>query len=642
MGKFDNLFGGGTTTKPRGKFSDLFVAKPKEKKIPFVGEGFSFAKSTDPFSGRPLLKAPLTIPRTFTTPEMVLSVVDPKRVATTFDPTKAQKLDRNLVSRSKDRLPTSASKDIREELGASYSEELDHRIALTLSGSNTRENLELLATSENKAFGAVETRLANQVIAGEISLLDAQLRMAKAKGVRLPESEPNLLEKVRNKVLQVNPLILQSFADLQEDPLGIKGTNVSQAGKTALNTIFNAVKGAGDTLADFIDSFRTKERVSKKVGLGLETLARTAGAVLSPIGAIFEGAKDIPVLKSLSTLLSIPIEIAGEVGSLAVDRMINHEKGILFGLSEQTKEDITQGAKEVASLTTILLGFKVAHKAGVKFLPSEKRATKFRNEIKAESPELKIERVPTKNITKLVKKHGEQGAKEIIKTSLDTANKIKSGEITPEKVQVAVTEAFEKPTKPEPTGKFAKVFEKPKEAIVEEKGKVSGVAKSIEAKAIEAKLTEGFSELAEFTPIKRKEQAKLTTDLINSDINKARKIIRGEEPLPENIRGTALITAMEEYIKNNPSADLAFELANSPLATKLSVAAQELGLAAERVPDSATAILQEVKRFRETKAEKATQKKQSDTTKALSKELKKDNLTKAEKSWDKFLDEIVC
>jgi hypothetical protein len=99
---------------------------------------------------------------------------------------------------------------------------------------------------------------------------------------------------------------------------------------------------------------------------------------------------------------------------------------------------------------------------------------------------------------------------------------------------------------------------------------------------------------------------------------------------------------MEEHIKKNPSPELAYELANSPLITGTSEAAQELRLAAERDPDSATAKLVEIKKAREAKVEKITSKKQSAEKKSLSVATKKMNLAKEEASWDKFIEDITC
>lgn len=176
-----------------------------------------------------------------------------------------------------------------------------------------------------------------------------------------------------------------------------------------------------------------------------------------------------------------------------------------------------------------------------------------------------------------------------------------------------------------------------------EKG-VSKIAQSINAKAVEDKLTKGFENLAGYDKINIKDQAQKATKLIGSDLEKSRSIIRGEEPLPDGLKGTALITAMEEHLKNNPDADIAQELANSPLVSATSEAAQELRLAAERTPDSATSKLSELKKsLVDSKGgEEKVSKAKKDIVKQAKAEMNKINLSKEELSWDKFLGDIEC
>lgn len=172
---------------------------------------------------------------------------------------------------------------------------------------------------------------------------------------------------------------------------------------------------------------------------------------------------------------------------------------------------------------------------------------------------------------------------------------------------------------------------------------VSKIGQSIEAKAVEAKLTNGFAGTAGYDKITIADQAEKATNLVNGDIDAARAVIRGDKPLPDGLRGTALITAMEDYIKKNPDADMAYELANSPLVSATSEAAQELRLAAERTPDSATAKLQELRQAQE---KQAGGKKQIAARKAAVKEAlpeaNKVLLPKEELSWDRFLEAIKC
>lgn len=166
----------------------------------------------------------------------------------------------------------------------------------------------------------------------------------------------------------------------------------------------------------------------------------------------------------------------------------------------------------------------------------------------------------------------------------------------------------------------------------------SKIGKSIETKAVETGLAK-MEGVAGYDKITIKDQAQRATDLVTNNLDQARTVIRGDQPLPEGLRGTALITAMEEHIKQNPSGELANELANSHLVSGTSAAAQEMRLMAERTPDSATAKLQEIKKA---KLEGVDQKAISSQKKSLAAETSKVNLPKEELSWDNFLEKIQC
>lgn len=214
-----------------------------------------------------------------------------------------------------------------------------------------------------------------------------------------------------------------------------------------------------------------------------------------------------------------------------------------------------------------------------------------------------------------------------------TNQQIKDGKIDPETGRFLLG-------KTEETISKGNESQRPSRPSVEPQG-ISKIGKSIEAKAIEAKLTKGFENTAGYDKITLKDQAEKASNLINKDFETARAIIRGEEELPGNLKGTALITAMEEHIKQNPSSDLAYELANSPLVSATSKAGQELRLAAEREPDSATAKLSEIKQAREAKI-KELSRKQDVVKEQLKTEIKKINLPKEELNWNRFLDSIQC
>ncbi len=172
----------------------------------------------------------------------------------------------------------------------------------------------------------------------------------------------------------------------------------------------------------------------------------------------------------------------------------------------------------------------------------------------------------------------------------------------------------------------------------------SKIARSIQQKAIEQKIierNETLGDLAGYEKINVKEQAKMAYDLMG-DMERARRIIKGEEALPEGLRGTALVTAMEEEMKKTGDAKLAYELANSPLVSETSLSAQELRLAAEREPDSLTLRLREIKQAREQALERRTSKSPSKAVRDEVGKIKEQIKTPSKYDWGEFLKLIQC
>lgn len=170
----------------------------------------------------------------------------------------------------------------------------------------------------------------------------------------------------------------------------------------------------------------------------------------------------------------------------------------------------------------------------------------------------------------------------------------------------------------------------------------SKIGRSIEQKAVENRLTRGFEGVAGYDKITIADQAQRATKLFENP-EEALKVIKGETKLPEGLRGTALITAAEDHILKTGDAKMAFELANSPLVSETSAAAQELRLAAERAPDSLAAKLQDLKKTREN----AVKEKYGSVTKAKAKVKKviKSELAKnpiKPKDFADFIETLKC
>lgn len=175
-----------------------------------------------------------------------------------------------------------------------------------------------------------------------------------------------------------------------------------------------------------------------------------------------------------------------------------------------------------------------------------------------------------------------------------------------------------------------------------EPNKTSGVAKSIEAKAIEKKLTTGFKDLAGFEGKNVKEQAGKVSDLITSDPEKMRRIVNGDESVPEGMSGSMFIKGVEEHALQNNDTDLLRSLASSPITSETSIHASELRLLAEREPDSAVAKMRELASARKQAFETKAKTTVSKAVRATAKEIKAAIPKVKEEDWDNFLAGLKC
>ncbi len=208
------------------------------------------------------------------------------------------------------------------------------------------------------------------------------------------------------------------------------------------------------------------------------------------------------------------------------------------------------------------------------------------------------------------------------------------------------------PTVPKVKGGFLESIVRPK-APIEERitpeaprvpKKISKVARTVEERAIEQKLTEGFEGKAGFDPITIKEQARLVSDLIVRDIEQAKRMVRGEETVPENLRGSSLIVGLEEYALKTGDVALLRDLAKSPLTAETSRFAQELRVLAERSPDSPVRVIQDVSKAREIALEGRTKRKASQIKKTEVENIRTELTKSASKrpTWEEFIREIKC
>jgi hypothetical protein len=181
-----------------------------------------------------------------------------------------------------------------------------------------------------------------------------------------------------------------------------------------------------------------------------------------------------------------------------------------------------------------------------------------------------------------------------------------------------------------------------KEPLAPGKG-LSKIGLSIEQKAKDQGVTDGFLSTAGYDVKTVKGQTALVSDLITGSPDKMNAIINGEQALPKGIDPSMFIAGVESVVEQTKDWDLAARLANSPVVTRTSEAAQTLRFAQEREPDSAMAKLAELQQAKVKAAGGAEEvAKRQTQAKAVLKESNGVFLPKEELRWDKFLDEIKC
>jgi hypothetical protein len=167
---------GGLTSLPPGTVPAPVEAKPNYfYDVDQSGNSFGFSQEEKDASGRPFFA--------FRKPGDTSTTTDKTRVATPFDPRKAAPVTRDSFYNTRAVANVAA---IKKEMGGAYSDELDHRIALALSGSNDKANLKPIPAEQNQKFGSIEEEYQHKVISGQMSLFDAQIALAKKKGIPLP------------------------------------------------------------------------------------------------------------------------------------------------------------------------------------------------------------------------------------------------------------------------------------------------------------------------------------------------------------------------------------------------------------------------------------------------------------------------
>lgn len=172
-----------------------------------------------------------------------------------------------------------------------------------------------------------------------------------------------------------------------------------------------------------------------------------------------------------------------------------------------------------------------------------------------------------------------------------------------------------------------------------EGSKASKVATSVQGKAIEKNLASKFDDVAMYEPRTVADQAARVAAIVEDGNARMRRIVRGEEQLPQGVSGSMFIKGVEEYALKTGDAALLRDLARSPLASDTSLYAQELRFLAERDSGSPLAVIKELSDIRASKQKDVVTSKRN-TINQIKKEIVQN--TPKRQTWESFINSIEC
>lgn len=440
-----------------------------------------------------------------------------------------------------------------------------------------------------------------------------------SNGINIPDTG--------NSYTTYAPSTMKTLADLQVNPLSLQKSNNPL--EIVKNTVSDYVGGIGESIKNLWDesgNFIKQDTLAGKVGSGASLLAKGANVFLSPITSLFSAANDVPILGTVSKLISLPFELAGDAGRDAAYPIVN-----ALPIPKASKEKLVDGVGEMISLAgQIAIGGGI-DKGG------------------------KMLEVKTMD---LVNKYGPEDARTIVdvakRMATEKAQTVTSQPTTPIVANKVKGGFLDNVVKPEETSPIKSPEQTP---VIETKttateGNLIDVRTAKSASDINQRfIDQGLKnipeeQLAKYEPNSYKTDAQRVKDLMDTNMEKARDMATGKIPLSPDIKfPQILFNAMEEFGLKNGDVELLKKLATSETSTKLSQAGGELGSHGfNDNPNSPVEAIREITKVREEAAKKIA--KEKDITKVKKntiKEIKSEvSKVKSKQTWSEFVKSVQC
>jgi hypothetical protein len=546
-----------------------------------------------------------------------------------------------------------------------------------------------------KAGGKTPTKIVTKS-KNSWSTLNEQAKLVKPTSTVLqtPVNEPTVQSKqTLSDWLGVKPNYLMQTGLEQQEFVKNPLQGLWSAGSAAVSSIGQSATNWFESNKKLITNGKAPvaERISDWAG----AVQSDVGLVFSPVIAAFAAAEKIPGLQHSATALNVALNVIGKPFGWASDKIVDTIPTQL--ISQQDKDSFIKPSMNGLATTAgqILLGGKILEGIGAGKKIDAKTVKTFVEEVKKVEP--KAQAILDKKVAETTKLSAPKEPallsapkeKYVVGegfTMTEKPNKLKvettkitnaynkavqdfTVKPTPKNLEIVqkakvakenLIVKTEKPVTPTPTetkpirltwdeaNKQVKVAQpvlptEPPKIPTPTELKPSGIAKSIEAKAVEKGLTDkGYDELAGYDASTKKIQGELGAKY---SVEQHIKFATGKEARPAELKPATSLSIAEDFAMETKNGELARELANSPAATEISNAASATSLSKMRTPDSATAKIKEVIKARENVAVKkmlgkSTEKMKSKLKTKLKEKIEKNKVNKY--SWDSFVESIKC
>ena len=395
----------------------------------------------------------------------------------------------------------------------------------------------------------------------QLDTLSEEKTTAKQTGSRLNlligKEAPLAMPKREPFLAKTFPSTAEILGELKIDPLSLK-ENPAETISSAWNTLKETVRQSAPKILNLITKtifptigitgIPTKEP-SKVMGEQLEAAAAVGHLAFAPISALFEGANEIPVLGSVSRLISLPFVAVGE-GASAISGKIVDE----LPIPDKDKENIKQGVQEITALAAQLALGKITH-------------------------------IAEKKVVELKTKFGERDGQTIVDKAQEFAEQAKEPvpeAISAPKIAPEVAIELAARVKPEVEAEIIPKEVKPRRKFIEVPReqlpvRIEGAEKGVSA--LEARM-KGIFETENVKRAKAEAEARgLDVSIYDKmskpeQINAAAKyaartsqkevleVLEGKREAPKGLLHNAIMIALEEKSLRDKNVDLAIKLAS--------------------------------------------------------------------------------